>query len=53
MMIMKKLLTLSVFLLTIFASVSGPAIASDIRAERGAPGWDGPQDPSPPWAPPG
>jgi len=46
---MKKLLALSVFLLTVFASISGPAIAAD----RGIPGWFGPQDPSPPWAPPG
>jgi len=45
---MKKLLALSVFVLTVFASISGPAIA----AER-IPGWFGPQDPSPPWAPPG
>jgi len=53
MMIMKKLIALSVFMLTVFGSISGPAIAADIRSERGAPGWDGPQDPSPPWAPPG
>ena len=53
MMIMKKLLALSILVLTVFASVSGPAIASDIGAGLGAPGWDGPQDPSPPWAPPG
>jgi len=50
---MSKLLALSVFVLTVFASISGPAIAADIRSERGAPGWAGPQDPSPPWAPPG
>jgi hypothetical protein len=50
---MRKLLALAIFALTAFASVSGPALASDIGAERGAPGWDGPQDPSPPWAPPG
>ena len=50
---MKKLLVLSAFVLTVFASLSGPALAADIRSERGAPGWDGPQDPSPPWAPPG
>ena len=53
MMIMKTLMALSVLMLTVFASISGPAIAADIRSERGAPGWDGPQDPSPPWAPPG
>jgi hypothetical protein len=52
-MIMKKLIVLSVFMLTVFGSISGPAMAADIRSERGAPGWDGPQDPSPPWAPPG
>jgi hypothetical protein len=53
MMIMKQLLALSVFVLTVLASISGPATASEIRSERGAPGWSGPQDPSPPWAPPG
>src|SRR5262245_23709467 len=54
MMIMKKkLLALSLLALTAFGSISAPAIAEDIRSERGAPGWDGPQDPSPPWAPPG
>jgi hypothetical protein len=52
-MIMKTLMALSVLMLTVFGSISGPAIAADIRSERGAPGWDGPQDPSPPWAPPG
>lgn len=46
---MKKLLALSVFALAIFSSISGPAIAAD----RGISGWFGPQDPSPPWAPPG
>ena len=50
---MKTLMALSVLMLTVFASISGPAIAADIRSERGTPGWDGPQDPSPPWAPPG
>ena len=50
---MKKLLALSVFALTVFASTSGPAVASEIGAERGAPGWYGPRDPSPPSAPPG
>jgi len=49
---MKKLLALSVFVLTVFASVTGPALAG-VSSERGAPGWFGPQDPSPPWAPPG
>src|SRR5262245_11153095 len=52
-MIMQKLLALSVLVLTVFASISAPAIAADVRSERGAPGWFGPQDPSPPWAPPG
>jgi len=52
-MIMKTLMALSVLMLTVIGSISGPAIAADIRSERGAPGWDGPQDPSPPWAPPG
>jgi hypothetical protein len=47
--IMKKLVVLSVFVLTVLGSISGPAIAAD----RGIPGWFGPQDPSPPWAPPG
>jgi hypothetical protein len=46
---MKKFLALSVFVLTVLGSISGPAIAAD----RGNPGWFGPQDPSPPWAPPG
>ena len=50
---MKKLIALSVFALTVFASISGPAVASEIGAERGAPGWYGPRDPSPPSAPPG
>jgi hypothetical protein len=47
-MIMKKVLALSVLALTVFASTLGPAIASEsaaIRSERGAAGWDGPQDP--------
>jgi hypothetical protein len=47
--IMKKVLALSFFVLTVFAWIAEPALA----AERGAPGWFGPQDPSPPWAPPG
>jgi hypothetical protein len=50
---MKKFLALSVFALTVFASIAGPAIASEIGSERGAPGWYGPRDPSPPSAPPG
>jgi hypothetical protein len=53
---MKKLLALSVLVLTVFGSTLGPAIAQEsyeIESERAAPGWDGPQDPSPPSAPPG
>jgi hypothetical protein len=57
---MKKLLALSVLVLTVFGSTLGPAIAQEdgsessvIESERGAPGWDGPQDPSGPSAPPG
>jgi hypothetical protein len=53
---MKKLLALSVLALTVFGSTLGPAIASGslaIRSERGAAGWDGPQDPLGPFAPPG
>jgi hypothetical protein len=46
---MKKLVAVSVFLLAVFGSIAGPAFAAD----RGVPGWFGPQDPSPPWAPPG
>jgi hypothetical protein len=46
---MKKLVALSVVVLTVLGSIAGPAIAAD----RGIPGWFGPQDPSPPWAPPG
>ena len=38
-MIMKKLLAVSVFVLTVFASVAGPAVADEIGSERGAPGW--------------
>ena len=53
---MKRLLALSVLVLTVFGSTLGPAIASEssaIKSERGAVGWDGPQDPSGPFAPPG
>ena len=53
---MSKLLASSILALTLFGSISGFAIASEaseIESERGAPGWYGPQDPSPPWAPPG
>jgi hypothetical protein len=46
---MKKLVALSVFVLTVFAWIAEPALAAD----RGVPSWFGPQDPSPPWAPPG
>lgn len=46
---MKKVLALSVFVLTVLAWIAEPALAT----ERGAPGWFGPQDPSSPWAPPG
>lgn len=46
---MKKVLALSFFVLTVFAWIAGPALAAD----RGAPGWFGPLDPSPPLAPPG
>jgi hypothetical protein len=46
---MKKFVALAVLALTLFGSIAGPAIA----AERSIPGWFGPQDPSPPWAPPG
>jgi len=44
MMIMKKLLAVSVLVLTAFASVAGPAVASEIGSERGAPGWYGPRE---------
>jgi len=47
--IMKKLVAVLVFVLAVFGSIAGPAFAAD----RGIPGWFGPQDPSPPWAPPG
>jgi hypothetical protein len=53
---MKRLVALSVLVLTVFGSTLGPAIASEssaIKSERGAAGWDGPQDPSGPFAPPG
>jgi hypothetical protein len=53
---MEKLLALSVLALTVFGSTLGPAIASEasaIESERGTRGWDGPQDPSGPFAPPG
>jgi len=43
-MIMKKLLAVSVFVLTVFASVAGPAVADEIGSERGAPGWYGPRE---------
>lgn len=43
-MIMKKLLAVSLFVLTAFASVAGPAVASEIGSERGAPGWYGPRE---------
>ena len=56
-MIMKKLLALSLLALSIFGSTLGPALAASesyaIGSERGARGWDGPQDPSGPFAPPG
>jgi hypothetical protein len=53
---MKKLLALSLLALSIFGSTLGPLAAAEsdaIRSERGARGWDGPQDPSGPFAPPG
>lgn len=50
---MKQLLALSALMLTLLPFISGSAIGADIRSERGAPGWYGPQDPSPPSAPPG
>ena len=54
---MKELLALSVLVLTVFGSTLGPAMAASedaaIMSERGARGWDGPQDPSGPFAPPG
>jgi hypothetical protein len=54
---MKKLLALSLLALTVFGSTLAPALAASesyaIRSERGARGWDGPQDPSGPFAPPG
>jgi len=43
-MIMKKLLAVSVFVLTDFASVAGPAVADEIGSERSAPGWYGPRE---------
>jgi hypothetical protein len=56
-MIMKKLLALSLLALSLFGSTLGPAMAASedaaIMSERGARGWDGPQDPSGPFAPPG
>ena len=56
-MIMKKLLALSLLALSVFGSTLGPAMAASedaaIMSERGARGWDGPQDPSGPFAPPG
>jgi hypothetical protein len=54
---MKKLFALSLLALSVFGSTLGPAMAASesqaIRSERGAAGWDGPQDPSGPFAPPG
>jgi hypothetical protein len=54
---MKKLLASSLLALTVLSSTLGPALAASesfaIRSERGARGWDGPQDPSGPFAPPG
>ena len=54
---MKKLLALSLLALTVFGSTLGPALAASesltIDSERGARGWDGPRDPSGPFAPPG
>jgi hypothetical protein len=41
---MKKLLALSALVLTVFASISGPAMASEIGSERGGPGWYGPRE---------
>jgi hypothetical protein len=43
-MIMKKLLAVSVFVLTVFASAAGPSVADEIGSERGAPGWYGPRE---------
>jgi hypothetical protein len=45
----KKLLALSVFVLTVFAGIAEPALAG-VSSERGAPGRFGPPDPSPPSA---
>jgi hypothetical protein len=55
-MTMKKLLALSLLAFSIFGSTLGPLAAAEsdaIHSERGARGWDGPQDPSGPFAPPG
>jgi len=55
-MTMKKLLALSLLAFSIFGSTLGPLTAAEsdaIHSERGARGWDGPQDPSGPFAPPG
>jgi hypothetical protein len=50
-------LALSLLAFSIFSSTLGPAMAASegaaIMSERGARGWDGPQDPSGPFAPPG
>lgn len=54
---MNKVLALSLLALSIFSSTLGPAMAASedaaIMSERGARGWDGPRDPSGPFAPPG
>jgi hypothetical protein len=48
MKMLGSVLALSVLALTVFVWISEPAMAA-----RDVPGWFGPQDPSPPWAPPG
>jgi hypothetical protein len=48
MKMLSSVLALSVLALTVFVLISEPAMA-----DRRDPGWFGPQDPSPPWAPPG
>jgi hypothetical protein len=54
---MKKLLALSLLALSVFSSTLAPVMAASedaaIMSEPGARGWDGPQDPSGPFAPPG
>ena len=45
---MKTLMALSVLMLMVFGSISGPAICRRYPLRTVPRGWDGPQDPSPP-----